>query len=406
MAELGNVLLQMDHITKRFPGTLALDDVQFELRSGEVHVLLGENGAGKSTLMKILSGAYQRDGGTVRIDGKDVVLSSPQDAQHEGVSIIYQELAQVPQLSVAENIFLGREFKKGPAIDWKTTHAKARELLRQVNADFDEKTEVRKLSIAHRQMVEIAKAVSMNAKIIIMDEPTSSLTPHETENLFKIVAGLKAQGKGIVFISHHLEEIKEIGDRATVLRDGKYIATFPVKDYSIEQIIELMVGRSIDGKYPKVRATIGDEVLRVENLCRAGYVDDASFSIRKGEVLGLAGLVGAGRTELCRLIFGADRKDSGKIFIDGKEVDIRSPEDAIRNRIGFLTENRKEEGLVLHQSITNNISMPILPSLSRSPFKWLKIIDHKRDEALAQEYYDRLNIRAPSIRKKSGELSG
>ncbi len=407
MPEAGRTILQMEHITKRFPGTLALDDVHFDLRPGEVHVLLGENGAGKSTLMKILSGAYQRDGGTVTIDGREVELATPQEAQREGVSIIYQELTQVPQLSVVENIFLGREIRNGFFIDWKTMNAKARELLDQVNASFDVRTEVKKLSIAHRQMVEIAKALSLNAKIIVMDEPTSSLTPHETEDLFTIIRNLKNQGKGIVFISHHLDEIKEIGDRATVLRDGRHIATFDLENYSIDKIIELMVGRSIDGKYPKIYGTIGDEVLRVENLSRAGYVNGVSFSVRKGEVLGLAGLVGAGRTETCRLIFGADAKDCGQVFIDGKQVDIRTPEDAIHHQIGFLTENRKEEGLVLHQSITNNISMPILASkLTRRPLPFIKIIDHARDEALADEYYRKLKIKAPSIRKRSGELSG
>ena len=399
-------LLRMEKITKRFPGTLALNNVDFSLRAGEVHILLGENGAGKSTLMKILSGAYSRDGGRIFIEGREVGFDNPQDSQKAGVSIIYQELAQVPQLSATENIFLGREITVGPRIDWKAMHSRARELLDRIDADFSEKTEVRKLSIAHRQMVEIAKALSLNAKIIVMDEPTSSLTPHEVEKLFRIIANLRAQGKGIVFISHHLDEIKEIGDRGTVLRDGTFISTFDVADHSIESIIEMMVGRSLDGKYPKVRAAIGDEILRVEGLTRRGTVNNVSFSLRRGEVLGLAGLVGAGRTELCRLIFGADEKDAGRIFINGREANISSPETAIRNKIGFLTENRKEEGLVLHQSIINNISMPILRSLVRNNFRFLNIIDHSRDEALAEEYFKKLNIRAPSIRKRSGELSG
>ncbi len=401
-----NVLLKMTGITKRFPGTIALNKVQLELRAGEVLVLLGENGAGKSTLMKILAGAYVRDEGEIWIDGVKTELGSPLAAQAAGVAIIYQELTQIPQLSAAENIYVGRELRRGPFIDWATINKNARELLDRVEADFSEKTPTRKLSVAQRQMVEIAKALSTNAKIIVMDEPTSSLTPHEVEGLFKIIKRLKEEGKGIIFISHHLEEVKEIGDRATVLRDGCYVDTVEVADHSIDEMIELMVGRSLVTKFPKVYAPIGDELLRVEGMSRRGAVNDVSFSLRKGEVLGFAGLVGAGRTELCRLLFGADAADAGRIFISGREVSIASPRDAIKNGIGFLTENRKEEGLVLHMSITRNISMPILNTLNRSPFPWLKLIDHKQDEALAQEYYEKLGIKAPSVRKKSGELSG
>ncbi|MCD7897509.1 MAG: sugar ABC transporter ATP-binding protein [Planctomycetaceae bacterium] len=402
----GKLLLKMENITKRFPGTIALNRVKFELRPGEVHVLLGENGAGKSTLMKILAGAYTRDEGDVWINGQPVELGNPLKAQAAGVAIIYQELTQIPQLSAAENIFIGREPRKGLFVDWGLINREARRLLDQVEATFSEKTETRKLSVAHRQMVEIAKALSLNANIIVMDEPTSSLTPHEVEGLFRVIESLKKQGKGIVFISHHLEEVKEIGDRATVLRDGCYVDTIDVKDHSIDDMIELMVGRSLVTKYPKVEVTPGPEIFRCEGMTRYGAVDNVSFSVRRGEIVGFAGLVGAGRTELCRLIFGADEKDAGKIFVDGKEVNIESPRDAIRNRIGFLTENRKEEGLVLHMSITRNISMPILEQLNRSPFKVVKFIDHRRDEELAEEYYHKLGIRAPSVRKKSGELSG
>lgn len=405
-ANPNDTLLRMTGIVKKFPGTLALDTVDFDLRAGEVHVLLGENGAGKSTLMKILSGAYIKDAGHVYVLGKEVELGSPAEAQRQGIGIIYQELSQVPQLTATENIFLGREKKIGPLIDWKAMHSKARTLLKQIDAGFSEKTPSRRLSVAHKQMVEIAKALSMNAKIIVMDEPTSSLTPHEVDGLFAIIRRLKEQGVGIIFISHHLEEVKEIGDRATILRDGKYVKTVNVKDCEIDDFIEMMVGRSLENKYPKVRAKIGEEVLRVENMERTGAVNGVSLSVRCGEVLGLAGLVGAGRTELCRLIFGADRRDNGTIFIDGREVNVRAPGDAIKNGIGFLTENRKDEGLVLHLSITRNISLPILGSLRRGPFKFIKLIDHKRDQEIAEEYFEKLNIRAPSVRKNSGELSG
>ncbi|MCD8140115.1 MAG: sugar ABC transporter ATP-binding protein [Planctomycetaceae bacterium] len=405
-ANQDNLLLKMTDITKRFPGTIALNKVKLDLRPGEIHVLLGENGAGKSTLMKILAGAYVHDEGDIWIEGKKVELGNPLAAQAAGVAIIYQELTQIPQLSAAENIYVGRELRKGPFIDWPQINKNARELLAQVEADFSEKTETRELSVAQRQMVEIAKALSMNAKIIVMDEPTSSLTPHEVEGLFKIMNRLKDQGKGIIFISHHLEEVKKIGDRATILRDGQYVSTVDVADHSIDEMIEMMVGRSLVTKFPKIHAPVGEELLRVEGLTRYGAVDNVSFNVRAGEVLGLAGLVGAGRTELCRLLFGADEKDEGQIFVQGKPVSIRSPRDTIKNGIGFLTENRKDEGLVLHMSITRNISMPILEQLNRSPFKWLKLIDHKADEKLAQEYYEKLQIRAPSVQKKSGELSG
>ena len=399
-------LLRMTGIVKKFPGTLALDKVDFELGAGEVHVLLGENGAGKSTLMKILSGAYVRDGGEIFIDGAPVELGSPAAARESGIGIIYQELSQVPQLTVAENIFLGREPRLGPIINWTALFEESRRLLDSIEADFSERTATGKLSVARKQMVEIAKALSLNSRIIVMDEPTSSLTPHEVERLFRIIRKLRGQGVGIIFISHHLEEVKEIGDRATVLRDGRLVKTVGVAGHGIDDFIEMMVGRTLENKYPKVRARLGEEVLRVEGLTRRGAVQDASLSVRSGEVVGLAGLVGAGRTELCRLIFGADRRDSGNIFINGEEVSVDSPEAAIRNGIGFLTENRKEEGLVLHLSITRNISLPILGSLRRGPFKFIKLIDHKRDGELAEEYFKRLNIRAPSVRKRSGELSG
>ncbi|MCD8349837.1 MAG: sugar ABC transporter ATP-binding protein, partial [Planctomycetaceae bacterium] len=271
-ANQDNVLLKMTDITKRFPGTIALNKVQLDLRAGEIHVLLGENGAGKSTLMKILAGAYIRDEGDIWIEGKKVDLGNPLAAQAAGVAIIYQELTQIPQLSAAENIYVGRELRKGPFIDWPQINKNARELLSQVEADFSEKTETRKLSVAQRQMVEIAKALSMNAKIIVMDEPTSSLTPHEVEGLFKIMNRLKEQGKGIIFISHHLEEVKEIGDRATILRDGQYVNTVDVADHSIDEMIEMMVGRSLVPKFPKIHAPVGEALLRVEGLTRYGAV--------------------------------------------------------------------------------------------------------------------------------------
>lgn len=397
-------VLMMEGIVKRFPGVIALDRVDFTLYPGEVHVLLGENGAGKSTLMKILSGAYTKDEGKIFISNQEVEIGDPRTAQDLGIAIIYQEFSLIPHLTVAENIFIGREpRKKNGLIDWEVMKKSTQEILKELDADFGALTLVKELSVANQQLTEIAKAISTNAQIIIMDEPTATLTPHEIDKLFSIIRRLKDLNKSIIFISHHLEEAKEIGDRATILRDGKRVATVNVNESTIDDFIKMMVGRTLDEQFPKIYIDHGGEYLRVEGLSRDGFLEDISFSLYEGEVLGVAGLVGAGRTEMCRCIFGADPKTRGRIYVLGEEVIINTPKDAIKAGIGFLTENRKEEGLVLYMNIRENITLPILNSLAKSP---LKIIDKNKQIEISNEYFNRLNIKAPSLERPVNELSG
>ncbi len=400
-----DTILYMKGITKRFPGTLALDKVDLEVKKGEVHVLLGENGAGKSTLIKILAGAYTKDEGEIYIEGKKVELEGPAHATRLGIAVIYQEFNLVPHLSIAENIFLGREpvkrIGKFELIDWDKMVNDSYSLLKELEIEIDPRKKVRGLSVAIQQMTEIAKALSVNAKIIVMDEPTSALTPAEIKQLFKIIKKLKEKGVSVIFISHHLEEVKEIGDRVTVLRDGKLVGTVNAKDVTIDDLIKMMVGRTLKDKFPKVKVKRGKETLRVENLSRKGILHNISFSLYEGEILGVAGLVGAGRTEMARAIFGADPKDTGKIYVYGEEKQINSPRDAIAAGIGFLTENRKEEGLVLSMNVKENISMAALPNMLRGIF-----IDHQLETRTAEQYVNDLRIKTPTIKKLVAELSG
>lgn len=400
----GEVVLRMRGITKRFPGTLALDGVDFDLREGEVHVLLGENGAGKSTLMKILSGAYSKDAGEIELFGRKVEIQGPAHARSLGIAVIYQELNLIPHLSVAENIFLGREPRGALGlIDWSRMREEARRWLEEVGAKVDPSCRVKGMSVGHQQLVEIAKALSTGARILVMDEPTSALSPAEVEELFKVIRKLKGQGRSIVFISHHLEEVKEIGDRVTVLRDGRLVGTVEARTSTVDDFIRMMVGRNLEDKFPKAKVEIGEEVLRVENLTRRGVVEGVSFSLRKGEILGVAGLVGAGRTEMCRALFGADPKDEGRIFVEGREVEIRCPADAIRAGMGFLTENRKEEGLVLSMSVKENITLPFVGRL-RGYLPGL--IGSELEDQVARKFFEDLRIKAPSLKKRVKELSG
>ncbi|TDI84339.1 MAG: sugar ABC transporter ATP-binding protein, partial [Caldithrix sp.] len=359
-------LLQMEHIGKVFPGVIALDDVQFELCQGKVHILLGENGAGKSTLMKILSGAYQKTAGRILLEGADIEIKSPGHAQALGISIIYQELNLVPYLSAGENIFLGREPTKIPGVvDFGELYWKAQMLLDGLGVEINAKTPVAELGIAQQQMVEVAKALSLDARILIMDEPTSSLTEQEIGQLFAAIRKLRDKGVAIVYISHRMEELFEIGDRVTVLRDGRYVGTHKLSDISKDELVQMMVGRQLTQQYPKRSANIGEEVLRVENLAVKGKLNNISFSLRKGEVLGVAGLLGSGRTELARAIFGLERIASGSIHVKKKMRKIRSPQKAIDLGIGFLTEDRKMQGLVMLLSVKENISLPSVARLSR-----------------------------------------
>lgn len=395
-------VLKMVGITKQFPGVLALDSVNFEVERGEIHALVGENGAGKSTLLKILAGAITMDKGEILLEGKPVRFSSPLDAINMGIAVIYQEFNLVPYLSAGENIFLGREPRKfNGFVDFKTLHAKAQAILDRIGANFSSREIVSNLSVAQQQMTEIAKALSQNARIIAMDEPTSALTDREVEHLFEIARSLKQEGVAIIFVSHRLEEIFQIADRITVLRDGKYVGTKRVEETNRDEVITMMVGREIKEKIPKRPAKIGEEILRVEGLTRKGVFSDISFTLHKGEVLGLAGLVGSGRTEIARAIFGADPIDAGKIYLEGKEVRIRNPQDAIRLGIGLLTEDRKRYGLVLPMTVRENTTLANLMEVAIRGF-----INFPKERAVAKKYVEELSIKTPSIEQIARNLSG
>ena len=397
-----NFILNMSDITKRFPGVLALDHVSLRVKKGEVHALLGENGAGKSTLMKILAGAYVKDEGEIEVFSKKTELGNPKAAENLGISIIYQELNLIPTLTVAENIFLGRYKMRGSIqVNWKEVYAAAEELLQELGVDVKATDYIRDLGIAQQQMVEVAKALSMKAKIIIMDEPSAPLTERETKNLFRIVKQLKESGVSIIYISHRLEEVLEICDRATVMRDGTTIKEIEIANVTMDEIIRLMVGRELKDKYPRIEKEIGKELFRVENLCAGSKVQNINFSVREGEVLCVGGLVGAGRTETVRAVFGLDAKTSGKIFIDGKECEIRNPKDAIRAGIGFVTEDRNGEGLILKLGVGENVTLAALDSF-RSGIH----LNLGKEKNTVSEYVSRLNIKTPSIFQKVENLSG
>jgi ribose transport system ATP-binding protein len=399
------LLLRMEGIYKSFPGVQALSDVSFELRSGEVHALVGENGAGKSTLMKILGGIYHKDAGHVILEGQEVEITSPGMAQHLGISIIHQELNLMPHLTVAQNIFIGREPRaKLPfVVDDKTTNEKALRLFELLNLRLDPDTKVADLTVAKQQMVEIAKALSFNAKILVMDEPTAALTDTEIDELFTIIRQLREKGVGIVHISHRLEELKQISDRVTVMRDGKYIDTLKTDEASIGQIISLMVGRTIFESAPELPQDTNQEVvLEVRNLNRGRVLRDVNFSLKKGEILGFAGLVGAGRTEVARAIFGADAFDTGEIYIKGRRVQIKSPRDAVKHGIGYLSEDRKRYGLTLGMTVDENI---VLASL-RYFMKLLGWVDQPKAISVSSDIVRKINIKTPSLQQKVKFLSG
>ena len=394
-------LLDMRAITKRFPGVLALSNVNFDVRRGEVHALVGENGAGKSTLMKIVAGVYTRDEGEMFFKGQPAAFTNPRQAQNAGITTIYQELNLIPQLSITENIFLGSEIQRGALLNWPRMHEQARALLAKLHLDVDPRRLVGTLGVAQQQMVEVAKALHHKSDLIIMDEPTSALSVREIEDLFDIIRELKASGVSIVYISHHLEENFVISDRITVLRDGMHVATRPTSALNIDTLIRLMVGRDLSEKFPKENIARGAEVLRVENLNQGSRLRDINFSVHAGEVLGIAGLVGAGRTELVRALFGADMIDSGKFFIDGREVIIRSPRDAIRHGLGLLTEDRKQQGLFLKLTMRENITMAVLKALTRGPFT-----SRTKETALAARFIDAIAIKTAGQNQLVMNLSG
>jgi ABC-type sugar transport system ATPase subunit len=398
---MGNEVLVMRNIDKSFPGVQALSMVNLSIEAGEVHALIGENGAGKSTLMKILSGVYQKDAGEILIAGKPVVIDTPEKATNLGISIIYQELNLMPNLSVAENIFVGREKRKGPFLDKTLTLREAEKYTAEVGLRVNVETLVRDLSLAQRQMVEVAKALSVNAKVIIMDEPTSSLTEPEVVILMEIIRKLRSQGTSVVFISHRLSEIFEISDRVTVLRDGEVIDTVAVKDCTEDSLIHMMVGRSLTDLFPKETVPIGDVVLEAEHICSGSMVQDVSFTLRKGEILGFAGLVGAGRSELMAAIFGFRRLEAGKVRVDGKEIPPNSPVESIRRGIGFVPEDRKLQGLVLNMVVRENATLANLERVSRGG-----LIKNHEERNIADYYVEKLAIKTPGIEQKVQNLSG
>ena len=399
---MSEVIVSMKGICKSFPGVKALDDVSFELRSGEVMALLGENGAGKSTLMKILSGVYTRDSGTMQIFGKEYGDLTPKQAQEAGVAIIHQELNMCRHLSVTENMFLGREIRGKFTLNNAKMEDEARAILEDLKIDIDPKQIVGDLPVSKQQMVEIAKALSINARILIMDEPTSALTAKEIEDLFRIIHKLKSEGCGIVYISHRLEELQHIVDRVTIMRDGQYITSMNFGDATMDQIIAHMVGREIKEKFPKVECGKGEKVFEVKNLNAGRMVRDINFSVYAGEIVGFAGLMGAGRTETTRAIFGADPKESGEIYVDGKAVKINCPMDAIRNGVVLAPEDRKKDGLCTKLSIRHNLALPNLDMVCNQ----LGIVNNQKEQALCDKAVEDLRIKTPNVEIDSGNLSG
>ncbi len=397
-------MVEMRGISKAFPGVQALDKVDFSLRPGQVMALLGENGAGKSTLMKILAGVYQRDEGQMRVFGKDVEMNlTPRKAQALGIAIIHQELNMCRHLSVAENIFLGREIlQRGGRLDTKAMNAQAAEVLKSMNIGLDPASIVGTLPMFMQQMVEIAKALSTDARLIIMDEPTSSLTSREIQELFAIVRKLREQGRGIVYISHRLEELEHIVDHVTILRDGQFVAALPWKDTTLPEIISYMVGRDIKEKFPRVVCEPGDKVLEVKHLNAGRLVRDISLEARAGEIVGIAGLVGAGRTETLRAIFGAAPRESGQVFLDGRELKIHKPMDAISQGLVLVPEDRKHDGLCVKLSVRSNVELPNLDILSSKTGH----VNVRQVSKVVKKAISDLNIRLPADTVDAASLSG
>lgn len=400
----------MAGIAKSYPGVQALQDVSLTLEQGQVLALLGENGAGKSTLLKILSGAQLPDAGRISIDGRPVAIQSPQHAQELGIITIYQEFNLIPSLSIAENVLLGAEPLRFGFVDWGAMRARAREIIAEVGLDLDPNRLVSDLSVAEQQMVEIARALSLDSRVIIMDEPTSALSETETAKLFEIVAGLKARGIGIIFVTHRLEEVMQIADAATVLRDGQMVGSAPIAELSVEKIIEMMVGREVERLFAhRERVEIGAPVLEVRGLSSTGdpmdlhatELTDVSLTVHRGEILGLAGLVGAGRTELARAVFGADKYNSGEVLVDGAPIHPRSPKDAIEAGIGLVPEDRKQQALFLQLAVRNNLSIAAIDRVTRWGF-----VDARAEDEMIGRYGGRMSIKMASPEQQVDNLSG
>jgi len=397
-----STLLRMTGICKSFPGVKALSDVNFDLQKGEVHALVGENGAGKSTLMKILSGLYVADEGEIELKGEVIKKTGLREMLNAGISVIYQELNLISHLTIAENIFLGREprYKTG-LIDWKTMYAHVEELLVSFKINLDPRAKVYTISPAFQQVVEIVKALSLKSEILVMDEPTAPLTGNEVDRLFDIIHNLKDQGVSIIYISHRLEELQHVADRVTVLRDGRCITTRPLEKLNTEEIIHHMVGRHLTEQYPKTEIPPGEEILRVEGLTKEGICNDVSFSVKSGEIVGFTGLVGAGRTEIMELVYGHRKKDSGRIIFRGEEVFFRSPRDAVLKGIGLIPEERKKQGLILGLSVFDNAAITVLERYSRFGLLLRKVITAKVKDMIHD-----IAIKTPSTKQLTRNLSG
>ena len=395
-------IVELNAICKSFPGVKALDNVSFQLKAGEVMALLGENGAGKSTLMKILSGVYQKDSGTIKVFGETVETITPKRAKELGIAIIHQELNMCQHLTVAENIFLGREQVRGLRLSQRAMNKEAKAILDSLNIDISPTTIVGSLQVSKQQMVEIAKALSTNARVLIMDEPTSALTSKEIDDLFRIIRKLRGEGRGIVYISHRLEELSHIVDRVTRLRDGQYITSMNYKDTTLDEIISYMVGRDIKEKFPRVTCPVGKKIFEVRNLNAGRMVRDVSFDLREGEIVGIAGLMGAGRTETTRAIFGIDKKDSGEILLDGKPVHIHAPADAISAGIVLVPEDRKRDGLCTKLSIRDNIALPNLDIVCDK----MTVVRKRQVAQMTRKAGDDLKIKRPHDGVDAGSLSG
>jgi rhamnose transport system ATP-binding protein len=396
-------ILELRNISKSFPGVKALDGVHFDLYPGEIHGLMGENGAGKSTFIKIITGVHTHDTGEILINGEKVAFQNPMEAQQMGVAAIYQHVTCYPDLTVAENIFMGHERVKriSRRIDWKEMHSQAQALLDQLDANFSSRERMGNLSVARQQIVEIAKALSTEAKIVIMDEPTAALTQHESNELYRITEGLRENGVSVIFISHRLEDIRRLADRVTVFRDARLIGCWPIEEMTQDKLIVAMVGREISQMFPKRKVQIGEEALRATDLTRIGFFRDVSFSVHKGEILALTGLVGAGRTEVCESLYGIHPADSGIIHVEGHEVQMDNPVQALGLGIGYLPEDRQLQGLVLEWEIGKNITLPSLDTFAR--YTWL---NQDQEREAAGILATKLNVKAQSIYTRATELSG
>ena len=398
---MSEYVLELKGITKIFPGVKALNNVQFQLKPGEVHALMGENGAGKSTFIKVITGVHKAEEGEMYLFGEKVDFKGPKDAQEAGIAAVYQHPTSYPHLTVAENIFMGHEIKKNHIIQWKAMNEEANKLLKQLNADFDSTAEMGTLSVAQQQMVEIAKALSTNAKIVILEEPTASLTKRESEELYRIVDQLKEKGVSIIFISHRFEDMYRLASRVTVFRDSQYIGTYDVDGITNADLIKAMVGREIKDLFPKPEVKIGDEMLRIEHLSRTGYFKDVSFNVHAGEIVGLTGLVGAGRTEVVESVCGITTPDEGKVYLEGKEVHIKQPSDAMKEGIILLPEDRQKEGLIMSWGLGRNVTLPTISKYAKKGFN-----DEKTERDLSKRLLEEVDTKAVDIFQPASSLSG